>query len=253
MEVKNIRQLHRQLINAEEAEAAGAVELADPQQDARIVAAVTKHLEEKGELARVQSEPPRPAVPSQSKPTSLLGRLRGRGALIAGISLAAALTVAVLLRKPGAPDPQEAVASYGIVIPSDDRVAGSAPEEPPPSPIAGPSRLSLDSILQVHLRPQHQVSKDVQAVAYLKSGESIKPWPVTFERSEQGTFLLRGKVASLPGLGLGRWELIFIIGYPERLPSATGLAQLLHSGAVTGDGWQILRGSLEIVEPKQVR
>ena len=253
MEDKNIRQLHRQLVIAEEAEAADAVELADPQQDARIVVAVTKHLEEKGELSSAQPPPPRSAAPSPSGSTALFSRPRSRAALIAGLSLAAVLSITVLLRGPGGPEKREAVASYEITIPSDDRVAGSAPEEPPPSPIAGPSRLSLDSVLQVNLRPQRQVSKDVQAVAFLKSGESIKPWPVTFVRSEQGTFLLRGKIANLPGLGLGRWELVFIIGYPDRVPSPTELAQLLRSGAATGDGWQILRGSIEIVPPNQVR
>lgn len=251
MEDKNIRQLHRQLVIAEEAEAADAVELADPQQDARIVAAVTEQLADKGELGAPPS--PRPAALAQPRAASLWSRPRGRAAVFAGLSLAAALTITAVLRGPGEPEHREAVASYAISIPSDDRVAGSATEEPPPSPIAGPSRLSLESILQVHLRPQHQVSKDVQAVAFLKQGDSLSPWPVTFVRSEQGTFLLRGKVANLPGLGLGRWELIFIIGYPEQVPSSADLAQLLRSGAVTGDGWQILRGSIEIVEPKQVR
>lgn len=275
MEDKNIRQLHRQLVLAEEAEAAAAVELADPQQDARIVSDVIKRLESKGELAPSHdTEPPpvteRPLPQVESRPSagrsgsrsgSRAGALSfqrswiGKAAAYSGVMATAVLGLMLFLREPTGPQPRESLAIYGITVPPDDKVAGIGPAPSALSPVAAPARLSLDSILQVDLRPARQVSKDVSAVAFLKEGRGqITPWNVTFDRSEAGVFQLRGRVRDLPGIGLGRWELLVAVGYPDRLPSRSDLAQRLTHGEVSaGEGWQLLSGSLEIVDPKQIR
>lgn len=255
MEDKNIRQLHRQLVIAEEAEAAAAVELADPQQDARIIADTLQRMESRGELAQAVSPSLPEHRPSLPAPSSFWSSRPGKTVAYSGFSMAAVLLgVALFVQGPDTKGSREPLASFEMKIPADDRVAGHSPEPQPVVPASPPSQLSLDSVLQVDLLPEHRVSKDVQAVAFLKSAESVAPWGVTLKRSEQGTFHLRGRVRDLPGLHLGRWELIFAVGYPERMPSQTELAQRLASGGATsGEGWQILRGSLEIVETKQVR
>lgn len=273
MEDKNFRQLHRQLILAEEAEAAAAVEIADPQQDARILGEVIQRLESKGELApsarsdrepapreesplaRIPPAPPPGRSGSLSGAPSFLNSWLGKAAALSGAVAAAALGLTLLLREPSGTLARESLAAYGIVVPPDDQVAGAGPAPSALSSVAAPARLSLDSILQVDLRPARQVSRDVMAVAFLKAGGGqVSAWDVTFDRSEAGVFQLRGRVRELPGLGLGRWELLVAVGYPDRLPSRSELGRrLAHGDVSTGEGWQLLSGSLEIVEPKQLR
>ena len=140
-------------------------------------------------------------------------------------------------------------AAYKLRVDGDD--PGWGP--PLPSVAVGASSdratLSIDSRLDVILRPAEPVRKDVVLHSFCGKGPSVESWNVDLERSPSGVFHLRGRVRDLPPLSPGHWELFFVVGYPDFVPTKDKLVQLLNADPQEGPrpGWQLIRGEVDIL------
>lgn len=263
MSNENLRRLHRQLVLAEESEAMEVVEQADPERDARIVNSVLKT------LRSTEQEPPSPRstpgpLDQGALPPPVLAPPRGHGApgegtgawwhrsrtevavILTGLAMMLAIFVQTAYRNhPGTP-PLHPIAKYQMVVPGDQPTAGSEPLHPPTTQVP---KFTLDSVLQVELRPAHRVDDEVEveAQAFLRHDGQLFSWPVSLSRSLQGTFLLRGPVSTMPLLGPGRWELIFAIGAHKQLPSQSELLRQLSTSPIRStDSVQLVSKLIDI-------
>lgn len=163
--------------------------------------------------------------------------LRRRSFMVAGVvSMAAVLALVFGLKQQTEPT----VPLYALHVAGDDKMLGSPTQEET-------LQLSLDSMLRVELRPADQTTADVVTLAFIRTGETLKRWPVEPARQRSGVFLLRAPAQEL-GLELGRHDLVFALGPKGHQPSPASIDEALRRGAPKfAGGWQLLRRSVEIV------
>jgi hypothetical protein len=160
-------------------------------------------------------------------------------------ALALAACVAVILGWPR----QGALPAYGLSVPGDAQVLGSAPAQ---TITQEATKLTVDSTLRVELRPRERVSGRVQAVPYLwrPGGDEPRRWGVELQQADSGTLLLQAPVRALPELGPGRFSLIFAVGPAgAEAPAPAQITEALR--ATRGEGarvgpFQVLSRDVEI-------
>lgn len=172
--------------------------------------------------------------------------------LLIGVALALPCAVAMwwllgraLLRwapiGPGGAEPELPV--YGLELSPE-------PEHDEPPGRSRTARVRADGVLTIAVRPAQAVVGAVTAQAFLADGKILRPWAVRFERSEAGTFLLRARVEDLPGLEVGRHELVILVGRPDRLPPSVEAVRARPVEARSTGAWCLLDGVLEVTPPR---
>lgn len=250
------RRLRAELALAEAAESEHVVELAEPSVDEALVAQLLQgHLGEARLAARAstaESQQPKAKPVAATKASFDWTRFRREPALaVSLVAVFLAVILPVWLFRTGYHPSTPPPLAYTLVSYGDETTAGLEPQIPstkePPKAVP---QLSLDSRLQIYLRPADPVREDLAVHAFLRSGKNIEPWAVTMERSASGVFQLRRKVRELPPLSPGRWELFFVVGFPNKIPNTQQLVQLLNDGIreEAHAGWQLLRGELSIID-----
>lgn len=96
--------------------------------------------------------------------------------------------------------------------------------------------------LNILLRPSESVAMPVALRAFIGRGGELQRWAAPFEARNDGGFVLRAKVAELPDLQGGRYELALLVGRPAALPDNPHILPSESGGA----GWQVLRLSLTV-------
>lgn len=78
-------------------------------------------------------------------------------------------------------------------------------------------RLSLDSTLDVRLRPEDGTTEAVEATIFIKAEDGLsKKWPVKFERHSSGMLRVKGRVRDFPGMDRpGSLEMMILIHFQE--------------------------------------
>lgn len=112
-----------------------------------------------------------------------------------------------------------------------------------PEPI---TKLTMDSMLSLRLRPEQRVLGAVAVRAFLRRGEKLSPWSVQPEVSRFGTFQIRAPIAELPALLPGQTELVFVVGRPQALFRSALEELLLVRPGPLPDGLQALHALIHI-------
>lgn len=260
MNANKYQTLRAELAAADAEEAERVVEIADPAKDQALLASL---------LSDIGGPEPRPSENIDTNPAkpSLTARPAWFMQLAVGIRRqpalavsAVAVLIAVLLplelnRRWSTETPSQVVA-YKLRVDGDEPEAGGPPL---PSGAAGTSSdratLSIDSRLEIILRPAEPVRNDVVIHSFVRRGTSVESWNVDLERSPSGVFSLRGPVRELRPLAPGHWELFFVIGYPDFVPTKDKLVQLLNADPKDGPrpGWQLIRGEVDILPTQAPR
>lgn len=127
-------------------------------------------------------------------------------------------------------------------------------------PLGGPStversRLSTDSRLRLTLRPNEAVAGPLAVTAYRRQvGLELQRWPEGQPAEQESGGVKHGLLTldrSVEELHLtpGRWQLIYVVGRPRRLPSDEEVKSLVLTGErPTGDSqWQLRSLYVDIV------
>lgn len=194
----------------------------------------------KWEVPRPIAPPPPGVQPKLSSPG-----LRRWAVLGSLLGAAAVLAVIVFSSSPGVSPPQP---RYAIEVVGNAQVLG--PEVPHVS--LTPVLVSVDSALEVTLRPQAVHQEVLKLRAYLLQSGALTAFPAPFEQTPEGTFHLRELVEKLPPLAPGRWDLVVVIGPEDRLPAPVEIQRYAEDPAAARDGifkpgWQLHRRSLRIL------
>ena len=124
---------------------------------------------------------------------------------------------------------------------------GQPTTQPPSQPSDGLGadtvvRLDRDATLQILIQPDERVAGETSAAAFLVQKGRATAWPIGLTRAASGAFSLRAPVRTLPGLSVGQWDVVFVVGRSSRL-----LDSPLH--ALGGqEELRLLFGHLDIVE-----
>lgn len=115
------------------------------------------------------------------------------------------------------------------------------------SPLDSDSVLSLrhDEKLSILLRPGQPVHAPLALRAFKGRHGRVERWGAPFVTLNNGGFLLDARPEDLPDLSPGEWEMIFLIGRPDKLPSNP----YELPAARGGNGWQMLRFRLNVDGP----
>ncbi|MBL9007601.1 MAG: hypothetical protein JNJ46_25315 [Myxococcales bacterium] len=156
------------------------------------------------------------------------------------MAMAAALFLVFGLKWQTAP----ALPLYALYVSGDDKMLGS----PVPQEVKQEvPQLALDSMLRVELRPADKTTEETTTLAFLRAGDTLKPWPVHPERTPSGVFLLQAPAQEL-GLELGQYELVFVLGRARSQPRLADVDEALRRKAKTlAGGWQLLHQPIQIV------
>lgn len=113
----------------------------------------------------------------------------------------------------------------------------------PPSPQA---QLSADSLLSVVLQPAHQVRGKLMVTTYVRSGSGpLIRWPISFEQQPSGALSLSKRLAELPALAAGAWDVVFVVSSPQTIPNEADVVRELSAPiSDRSKSWQLVRGQL---------
>lgn len=185
----------------------------------------------------------RPAVRSGKRRLATVWRLATAGAMVAAASLA-------LLWWGTAGPP---LSPYALEVRSEVRHLGSTQLGGPP--VHERVRLSTDSRVRLNLRPSEAVTGPLTVAAYKRRvGLELQRWPEgqPAEAESGGKLGLLTLDKSVQELHLtpGRWQLIYVVGRPRRLPSDEEVKSLVLTGErPTSDSqWQLRSIYVDIVD-----
>jgi hypothetical protein len=138
--------------------------------------------------------------------------------------------------------------SLWIAMPSGSPLArydvtASGGEQAMRAPSAAGAVLHLganDSRIELVVRPA-TTEREIEAHTFLVHGEVVEPWPSTSEASADGAVRITGASASLAGAT----EIRVLIGHPRALGNASDHLGKALRGPASGEGWQVLRVTLE--------
>jgi hypothetical protein len=169
-------------------------------------------------------------------------RLAWRGPVTLVLLLAAMLVLVVLGWERGVDrEPVPLLASYTLEL---DQVASSkrAARPEPPSDVG--SSYYMDRSFRATLRPWTEVTTEVEAVVYACEADGARRLPVVPRVTPSGVVIMESDVAGLD-LGIGAWELLFVVGAVGSLPQAPTCA----ADELDASGVQALRTRIEILPP----
>lgn len=163
-------------------------------------------------LARVQRADP---VPERSRRRAPRRTWRWRGAVVTAAAAAAALLVVLGTGTPPLP-------RYEAQLEGGERAmrgSGAAKER---------VVLRPGSRLDWYLRPETAVGGTVSARTFARGPAGLRPWPSAVEVSPQGAVHVSYALEA-GELTPGSWELIVVVGRPERLPASSAALEAVLS------------------------
>lgn len=200
------------------------------EQQQRFYRAITE-MEQEGEAGPIDSSLEERLVRGALKEIGAQRTRRRWIATSAALALAAGLAV-VMLRST-----DDSVPGYQVQLSSTTRTLGSAPPDRRVS-----ASLTLDSLLDVELRPQHAAAEAAQVRVFFRQDGRIRPWSIKMTPTAKGLFRLQAPVQALPAVHAGPAELIFAIGLSGGGPTVDELERaLLHESPPRIKQWQVLR------------
>lgn len=164
-----------------------------------------------------------------------------RGAFAVALGLLAALVLALVMPWGGGPPGSSPSTRWALEL-ERGAALDRAAEPSTPSDVV---RFYADRDLRATLRPWDAVQGRVAAAVYTCEGTVPRRLPVEPRAAPGGVVVVESGVAAL-GLGVGTWELLFVVGTAEPLPEprTCGAEGLADQGDV-----QILRTRIEILPP----
>ncbi len=254
MNANKYQTLRAELAAADAEEAERVVEIADPAKDQALLASLLPDIggPEPQPIEDIGTSPKKPPLTAQPNwfVRFAAGISRQPALALSAVAVLVAVLLPLELHRHFSTATPTRPAAYKLRVDGDDREAGG-----PPLPSVAASApvdratLSIDSRIDVILRPAEPVRKDVVLHSFVRQGPSVESWNVDLERSPSGVFHLRGRVRDLPPLSPGHWELFFVVGYPDFVPTKEKLVQLLNADPQEGPrpGWQLIRGEVDIL------
>lgn len=168
-------------------------------------------------------------------------RHRFLSALALGLSLLV-LGLVVWLRLLHPEEAAEAL-DFLALSPRAQLVLGDAPELEPQERL----QLSKDGLFRVVLRPRERIHGALELAAYVRGEDGrLMPWNIPKEATPEGSFQIRARVADLPLLHKGSWDIYYVLGYRGKLPAETRVAELTRAGSYSGGKWVLLHQRIEI-------
>jgi hypothetical protein len=163
-----------------------------------------------------------------------------RGALAAVLAMAAVLVLVLVVPWSGGDRSSSPLPRYALELDAGARIdRGAEPSTP-----TGDARVYADRSLRVTLRPWDAVDGAVEAAAYACEAEGPRRLPIVPSVTPSGLVEVDGRVAAL-GLGVGSWELRFVVGRAGSLPEL----RTCEAEARDVEPAQLLRTRIEILAP----
>lgn len=187
---------------------------------------------------------PSPAV-ARPEPS----RATWRFAAAAGVALAAAVVLVVLMQPPAdvETDGANVVAQLGVSFELELSGGVAAVRSAGGTAPAGPFELQPSAPFELTVRPEVTVpsgrAADLVMFAF-GEGQSRRLTPQV-ERARSGTMIIAGRVDAQLGLPPGEWTLVVVVGPKGHLPQEPAL--VVEQAPVPAH-WQILRRTIRIVD-----
>lgn len=165
---------------------------------------------------------------------------RWLSALALGLSMLV-LAVVVWLRLMQPAEVAEAL-DFLALSPKSQLVLGDAELEPQER-----LQLSEAGLFRVVLRPRERIHGALELAVYLQGEDRrLLRWDIAKEATPEGSFQIRARVADLPQLHKGNWDIYYLLGYQGKLPPEARVAELIRTGSHSGGNWVLLHQRIEI-------
>jgi tetratricopeptide (TPR) repeat protein len=198
-------------------------------------------------LARLDAEGPSVAPPAREARVISLPARKPAVRVLGWLGLAAALAAGVWLAGRDKSDAPE-LAAYHLRASGGDTTHLGAPD-------AGELRLAPGSRVSFRIEPETPVDGALGVEAFLVAEGKARPWNAPILRRSGGVLVVEGtREALFEGVEDGHFEVVFVLGRPEKMTSTEALSALAegHAEEVT-PGLRVLRVPVWLVPGKGTR
>lgn len=117
-----------------------------------------------------------------------------------------------------------------------------------PGPSTRPLVFAPGSTLSLVVRPEHTVTGDVEARAFLAQGAEIVPWEPEprLDISANGVVRLQGTIGREIKLQPGPLRVWIVVGWRGKIPRTSELMAELRAGLLRDDHWQAVAADLRV-------